>query len=93
MKYLLDKGFTLHPNLVEDAVRSGSPEMVQVLLDKIDPNYSLTEALIAAVEKEHEVVIRMLLASGISTPDDVAVAQAVRKAEEMGLESIAKMFV
>jgi hypothetical protein len=91
--WLLDRGWAPDVKCLEYAVSYGSPEVVRLLLDNTDATLSLANPLLIAVEKENEKVTRMLLSAESMQLDDEAKIQALRRAKEMGLDSMARMLM
>ncbi|KAH9904982.1 hypothetical protein F4778DRAFT_731445 [Xylariomycetidae sp. FL2044] len=87
---LLDRGVYLHPSTLEAAARYGDPGTVRIVLSHTDQITCSTQPLIAAVEGENEVVVKILLSAGADDLDE-GMATASRRAYELGFESMVKL--
>lgn len=91
LTFLLAKGFVLGGDSLEAAVQHGDPGVVRITLENVDPQYPLWDSLSIAVEKENEVVTRMLLDIQPTRVDDDTRTHALHRAEDLELESMIEM--
>ncbi|KAI0861016.1 hypothetical protein F4860DRAFT_514380 [Xylaria cubensis] len=92
--YLLGKGIPLRPATPQLAARSRNPDVMRVAIEggmQQNLNLEFGPALLTATERENEQVVRLLLSCEHVRIDDESKARARRRAEELGLESMAEM--
>ncbi|KAI1755415.1 hypothetical protein F4782DRAFT_404341 [Xylaria castorea] len=94
--YLLGRGMPLRPATPQFAARSRNQDVMRVAIEggmRQDSSLEFGPALVTATERENEQVVRLLLCCEHVRIDDESKARARRRAEELGLESMAEMFV
>ncbi|RYC63973.1 hypothetical protein CHU98_g2217 [Xylaria longipes] len=94
--YLLGKGMPLLPATPKFAAQSRNPDVMRIVIEggmQQNSNLEFGPALLVATERENEQVVRLLLRCEHVKIDDESKARARRRAEELGLESMAEMLV
>ncbi|KAF2964666.1 hypothetical protein GQX73_g8891 [Xylaria multiplex] len=94
--YLLGKGMPLPTATPQFAARSRNPDIMRIIIEgdmQRNSNLEFGPALVTAIERENEQVVRLLLHCEHVRIDEESKAQAQRHAEELGLESMAEMIV
>ncbi|RWA03291.1 hypothetical protein EKO27_g11814 [Xylaria grammica] len=94
--YLLDRGMLVRPVTPRFAARSRNPDVMRVVIEggvQQNSNLEFGPALVTATERENEEVVRLLLRCEHVRIDDESKTRARRRAEELGLESMAEMLV
>ncbi|KAI0412980.1 hypothetical protein F5X98DRAFT_379233 [Xylaria grammica] len=94
--YLLGRGMLVRPVTPRFAARSRNPDVMRAVIEGgVQQNSDLEfgPALVTATERENEEVVRLLLRCEHVRIDDESKARARRRAEELGLESMAEMLV
>ncbi|KAI1298798.1 hypothetical protein F5Y03DRAFT_367049 [Xylaria venustula] len=92
--YLLSKGMPLRQAAPLAAARSRNPDVMRVIIEdgmKQNSNLDFGPALVYAIDRENEQVVKLLLRCEHMTIDDQSKAQARQRAKDLGLQSIVDM--
>ncbi|TGJ80745.1 hypothetical protein E0Z10_g8021 [Xylaria hypoxylon] len=92
--YLLGKRMPIRPAAPRFAARSRNPDVMRITIEggmQQNSNLEFGPALVTATKRENEQVVRLLLRCEHVRIDDEYKAQARRRAEELGLESMTEM--